>query len=320
MNNETKLFLMLFLIVGIGFFSNKINITGDVHLVKQNIGEYPTELYLSSSPDNSNVYMSGAFVGRTPLTLTGLEPKEYNIVLKKIGYYDLKENVNLERGKTKELILNLRKIGEGTFLINSNVNNADVYINNELKGVTPLSVNLVDGTYDIKISKKDYIDFFTVKSIKSGQEEDLFVTLISEPHGNLYISSEPKNANIFIDGQYLGKTPSTITLRKSSYLASIEKEGYEDKKINIDIINNKRKELIFKLEPSLGTLFVGSDNLGASIYIDGKYKGITPKVITGLNYGVHSLKLSKEYYEDYFGTLDIKMLYPNSIYINLKRK
>src|SRR5712692_6209823 len=45
-------------------------------------------LYITSSPDGSEVLLNGGPRGRTPLTVRELEPGEYEVVLRKEGFQD----------------------------------------------------------------------------------------------------------------------------------------------------------------------------------------------------------------------------------------
>ncbi len=320
LNDNIRIFLVLVLVSSIIYSVNNLNITGNVHLSKDIKQEYPTELYLNSDPDGANIYISGGFAGQTPQVFTSLEPNRYEIVLKKVNYYDKRESVDLEKNRQIQLNLDMTRVGEGNIFIKSNIDNADIYINNKLAGITPKKISLEEGIYDIKISKKNYFDFFTIKSIKAGQNYELFTELPKLEHGTLFIESQPQEARILINNQYLGKTPSTLTLEKGKHLVKVEKDGYDTKIFEFDINKDKRDSFSFNLEPSLGTLLVTSAQQGAKIYIDGEYKGVTPKIVTDLRDGFHTLKLSKEYYIDYLDSVNVKRLHPNSVYINLQRK
>ncbi|MBI2671690.1 PEGA domain-containing protein [Candidatus Woesearchaeota archaeon] len=320
MNKDLKIFLALFLVLSVGFISTKVNITGEFHGGVREIPETPIQITVTSDPDGANVYINDNFIGTTPVILKNPVPVTYEIVLKKIGYYDLKKTISLEEGLVKEVRLEMTKTGYGLLDIDSKVKAADIYINNELKGIIPKTLSLKEGSYEIKVSSKGYMDFFTRKSIKSGQKLNVFAELDTKEHGSLYIETQPSDVRIYANDVYLGRTPSTITLEKGLYLIKAEKEGYESREFDVQVQDNKREELIFELSPSLGTLLVSSNPSGASIYIDGEYKGMTPKVVTNLDDGFHSLKLSKEYYQDYTSTFEVKRLYPNNVLAELERK
>jgi Tol biopolymer transport system component len=46
-------------------------------------------LYITSTPDGSEVLLNGGSRGRTPLTVRELDPGEYEVVLRKVGYQDV---------------------------------------------------------------------------------------------------------------------------------------------------------------------------------------------------------------------------------------
>ena len=48
-----------------------------------------------------------------------------------------------------------------------------------------------------------------------------------------------------------------------------------------------------------GKIFISSTPSGAKIYLDYKYKGITPQILSNLNPGRYLVKLTKSGYQDY---------------------
>src|SRR3989344_2468516 len=326
LNKEIKLFLTVFLVLSIGFLSSKLNITGNVNYidnVQVNSGDTngQASLYVDSDPDGASVYISNSYAGQTPLTLESLNSNQnYNILFKKVLYYDITKSVNLDPVNYNEIKADLTKIGEGNLNVNSNIKEAEIYIENEYRGNTPKKISLPEGIYDLKIRKDNYLDYFLQKSIKAGQNENLLVNLENIEHGNLYVETNPNGAKIFVDETYQGYTPSLITLTKGTHEIKIVKESYDTENYDISLDKDERKDLILILDHSLGTLFVSSEPLGSKIYVDGNYQGVSPKIVSGLSSGPHTLKLSKEYYSDYLGTVNIKRLYPNNIYVSLERK
>ncbi|WP_319580116.1 PEGA domain-containing protein [uncultured Methanospirillum sp.] len=80
-----------------------------------------------------------------------------------------------------------------------------------------------------------------------------------------------------------------------NYNATLFEQGTEYYAQYFDIITTA-----FSSVSGLGSLSVSSNPSGASIWIDGKNTGYqTPKVITNITSGVHSLKLVKEWYFDH---------------------
>lgn len=128
------------------------------------------------------------------------------------------------------------------------------------------------------------------------------------------LTSNPSGALISIDGSYTGRvTPSTISVNPGKYLIGLELEGF--KPITETVSVNGDEEIDFELFPldssylskmkfdglsitddeKTGGISVESVPSGSSVYIDGKLTSfITPKVITGLREGLHTIRVKSE--------------------------
>ncbi|GBF36882.1 DUF5711 family protein [Methanofervidicoccus abyssi] len=125
----------------------------------------------------------------------------------------------------------------------------------------------------------------------------LFKAIIT---GSLYVDSNPTGAKIYINGSYKGTTPKTITgLSPGEYTITLKKDGYKDYTEIVYISPGDSKRVYVNLKPITGSLYVDSNPTGAKIYINGSYKGTTPKTITGLSPGEYTITLKKDGYKDY---------------------
>jgi len=83
--------------------------------------------------------------------------------------------------------------------------------------------------------------------------------------------------------QSLGNYSGTIT---------IESNGGEPKQVNIYLIVSSE-------QPTVGSIHVTSTPSGADIDLDGSHEGTTPKTISGVPVGSHTIKVTASGYEDY---------------------
>jgi phospholipid N-methyltransferase len=60
-----------------------------------------------------------------------------------------------------------------------------------------------------------------------------------------------------------------------------------------------RSVYINQSAPSTGSLYITSNTSGASIYVDGSYRGITPVTLSGLTTGSHTVRILQSGYNDY---------------------
>jgi PKD repeat protein len=132
---------------------------------------------------------------------------------------------------------------------------------------------------------------------------------ISVGDGSLAVSSSPSGATIYVDEVSRGVTPNTITLAPKEYTLRVSKVGYADYSDSVTVIAAQTIPVSVTLvsqAPTTGSLSLTSNPSGAAITMDGGSQGMTPKVITGLAAGTHSLVFSMTGYLDHTATVDVQ--------------
>jgi hypothetical protein len=144
---------------------------------------------VTSEPKGASIYLDNKWLGTTPLLIEGLEDGTYCIRLKKAEYIDfegeftipskdigfINASLILARMDRKE-----EKVSPptGTLIIDSVPTNAKVYLNDQLKGVTPLVLkDFPAGTYDLKVSEAGYFSFNKKILIKETETKRINVKL-----------------------------------------------------------------------------------------------------------------------------------------------
>jgi sugar lactone lactonase YvrE len=116
---------------------------------------------------------------------------------------------------------------------------------------------------------------------------------------SIRILTEPEEATIKIDGETIDPSPSAFATNKPRITLEIEKEGYRPIKVIVPL-KETTKELSYTLESLGRTVRVSSNTPGASVILDGRDSGqVTDCEISHVSYGLHTLKVKKEYYADY---------------------
>ena len=97
--------------------------------------------------------------------------------------------------------------------------------------------------------------------------------------GTFSLTSSPTNANIYLNGSYKGTTPKSLTVdANTSYTVKFTKTGYIPLTIGLNVAPGATKSYNATLPPEqqYGTFSLSSSPTGASIYLNGSYKGTTP--------------------------------------------
>ena len=194
----------------------------------------------------------------------------------------------------------------GNLTVTSSPNGATIRIDGSSTGyLTPATIeNIQVGTHTISLEKTGYVTYYQTFSIISGQTTEISTTLI--PTGTLSVSSRPNGASIWIDDTDSGRVTPTkfFNLTPGSHEVRLIKTGYTDYSKTVTIQNGIVTTVYGILTSTGGKIAISSNPSGAVIFIDGvdtKYQ--TPKTISGLVPGNHTILLKKNGYLDWTKTV-----------------
>ena len=104
---------------------------------------------------------------------------------------------------------------------------ATIFIDDKYVGLTPLTVkDLIPGHHFVKLTKRDHLPWTKLVELLY-PEEKLEAKLAPRPKGTLIVASEPAQADVYIDGEYEGKTPiEKKNMDANPYSVRVEKEQF----------------------------------------------------------------------------------------------
>lgn len=187
--------------------------------------------------------------------------------------------------------------------------NAMLEVNGQLWEVAPdgTAMKFVNfGTYSYRVQAPNYLpetgkvtvdDPNNTKTVNVNLKSDFVeVTLQVDADAEIWVNNEKKGVRTW-----------TGKLGKGSYKIECKKEGHETsmitKEITVDL--NGQTINLPKPTPIYGSLNIESTPNFATIYIDGKMVGETPKFVKEILIGQHEIKLLKEGHEDYNKSVEI---------------
>ncbi|MDD1727736.1 MAG: PEGA domain-containing protein [Methanospirillum sp.] len=143
-------------------------------------------IQVTSNPTGAQVYLDGSYQGITPssgyLELSDLSPGTYTVRLTSSGYTDYSTEITLSRNEAATISADLTATyvpsQYGALSVQSNPAGAGVYLDNEYKGITPLTLQGVAiGSHSIIIKDDGYSSYSGDVYITSDQASGLSVTL-----------------------------------------------------------------------------------------------------------------------------------------------
>ena len=290
------------------------------------ITDYAT-LIVNSEPEGAQIFLNGKNTGFiTPKTIKNLKPGKYTLVLVLEGYMEEKREIELKKNESLTLSITLKKeIEEINVSINSSPSGAKIIVDGEDTGKkTPANVKLKIGEHTVKLTLKGYEDL--VKKIKVEKDGESFNFTLRRIEtkaetGIIYISSNPKGAEVYIDGVKKGTTPIRLSLKEGMHKITLRKEGYRDYTKDVKIEGGKEIKLSVNLNKiTYGVLTIQTKPQGAEIYIDGKDTGKKTPYTFKLPTGKHKILVKLKNYKDYSQTVNVKENEPTVLNINLEPK
>lgn len=206
---------------------------------------------------------------------------------------------------TKE---DLISVGDGTLDVSSTPSGAAIYVDDVYKGVTTLKdIPVAPGGHTVRLTKEGYIEQSKPVTVTAGKTVPVSVTLVPQAPttGSLSLTSIPSGASVTMDGRPEDKTPVVIPdVTAGSHSLTFSLAGYLDHTTSVNVAGGDTATYHAVLQKETastegGSLSVASVPDGASISLDGVYKGVTPLTIPGISPGSHALVLSLPGYETY---------------------
>ena len=184
---------------------------------------------------------------------------------------------------------------------------AVVYIDNALIGKAPCKSDaLKSGTHNIKIQKNLYVSYNATVTVNDNETTTVSPNLTADfARVTLQVDTD---AEIWVNDEKKGVRTWTGELESGTYKIECKLANHEPSTVRKEITNQMNGEVI-RLDaprPIYGSLNVESTPDMATLYIDGKEIGETPKLIKEILIGQHEIRLTKQNYNDYATTVTSK--------------
>jgi hypothetical protein len=212
------------------------------------------EITVSSLPDDATIEIDG-LAGqslRTPQTIGALAPGNYKLTVSKPGYATEVRTVQVGAGTRTAVDVRLTVV-KGWLTVAGSPAGASVWIDGKDTGkVTPVTFMLDPAAHNVSLHKTGYLDAGSAIQLAAGQNTSYSPTLMvagrtdnirvvgggigrvfsgggsAEGKGRIEIKSEPKGAQVIINGTTLQKTtPVEIQVEAGNYDIILQKDGYK---------------------------------------------------------------------------------------------
>ncbi|MCD4754306.1 MAG: PEGA domain-containing protein [Deltaproteobacteria bacterium] len=256
-------------------------------------------LKVVSEPSASTVFLDEKYTGETPLSIRMWMGGKHIIKVTKEGRNDFEQIIEMQFGTTKEVNAELVPRLLGGLTVQSDPEGANVYLDGQMKGVTPLRLDKVKkGAINLEIKKDHYSTVKRNLVVNPSLGETTVDIHLESLCGSLVVKSSPGGATVFVDGKEKGVTPLNLeNVEKGLHIVKVVKHCFSVVEKKVDIIVSKKTDIDVRMESLCGSLVVKSSPGGATVFVDGKEKGVTPLRLDNVRKGNLNIKLIKKGFE-----------------------
>ena len=256
-------------------FQQAFSVGPDKHqLLELAMAKKPGHLDLTSTPAGAEVLINGEPAGTTPLTVRDLPPGDHQLIVQAPRYSPAKDTVTvIGLDRTQSLAVTLAPAW-GQVRLSSKPSGAEVIVEGESRGRTPLVTELLAKGEDVRVQLEGFKTW--QQQLRVGVGETLILPeIIFEPaDATVSVTSSPNGATVTVNGAYRGVTPLDLELPPDqSHQLSFFANGYVTSKQALTLTAGEKRQLSITLNASMGKIRVSASPADATVWIDGVARG-----------------------------------------------
>lgn len=259
----------------------------------------PGRLSISTDPlKGAAVRIGSEIVGETPVTDLSLDAGRYELSITADRYLPLIHDIDIEGMGVQQSVELALEPGWGTLRVVSRPEGADVFLDAEPVGTTPLETEPMGGLHQLVLRMDGWKDAQEDVLIRPGEETLLPTIVLARMDGTLEVTSEPDGARVTIDGEYQGRTPLSATLTTAEdHALGLSLNGYASTSRTVQVESTRTTSVHVPLEVEYGRVFVLSRPPDATLLVDGReLEGPASQALL-LQTVPHTLELTRDGFE-----------------------
>ena len=212
----------------------------------------PNKVVINSAPEEGAlVLVAGLDRGPTPVTVEGLEPGSYDVVLKRDRYKRTIQNIMVKGEPREQFTINMEPL-VGYLSLESKPSGADVYLDGEKVGTTPLlnrSLQVGDHSYELRLENYYPVSssFTAVDNFKHEFRHE-FKAMEAE----LNVFSRPTGAQVWLNNMIQTQiTPAKFKLKPGAYLVTVYTPNYIEQEQLVHLETNQTETVQLKMDPGM---------------------------------------------------------------------
>jgi formylglycine-generating enzyme required for sulfatase activity len=207
-----------------------------------------------------------------------LRPGSYTVAAKLTGYRTLSLPLEVDDDTLSVVSFTLEPLGGLLTITSHPVDGAEITIDETSFGATPAhDIELGAGEHTVEVRAPLHLPYLTTIIFEPGDPpRDLAIELVPN-WAPVTVTTSPAGATVTLEGTVLGSTPLHHRVEAGERVIEIYRPGFKPMSRRLQVIAGEPVDLrSLQLVPEDGRLAVASVPTGASVTVDGVFRGTTP--------------------------------------------
>lgn len=202
--------------------------------------------------------------------------------------------------------------------IESDPPGAKIFKGDEEVGVTPATIELLEGSHEVTLSKDGFSAWDGTVVAEPNVAQQLPLITLDPADARLIVNTIPRGANVTVNGRYRGQSPITLSLAPEvDYDIGLSKAGYGVTRRSLRLESNASESITVDLSARLGTVTVNVSPDDSTVYVDGRARG-KGKTTLRLTSTPHSIEVRRQGHVSWRRTVTPRPGYPQTLSATLR--
>jgi formylglycine-generating enzyme required for sulfatase activity len=234
-------------------------------------------VFFDVKPLNSAVSVSGLLaiqVGPRYLMRAGAA----DVSIQAEGYHDYSGTLTIGADQAQTFAIELVPLPGFLDIDTGNVTGAEVFVDGEAVGMTPLrQLELAAGEHTLVVRKDRYENTATSVVIEGRSTSQSLALELLPAWASVNFTTTPAGATVSVDGAEVGQTPLTAEILAGEHEVLVKLAAHKAWTDSIRVVAREAQNLPpITLEPADGLVLLRSTPSNASVTVNGVYQGQTP--------------------------------------------
>lgn len=275
-------------------------------------------LIFETQPIDADVSVSGLALplGDGHLVLPG----HYNYTISATGYLPKSGEVDVSSDGHSRHIVKLEKLPGHLQVVTDPPVPVRIQVDgNAIESENGLAKNIPAGKKRVTVLTERYLPFTREIDIEGLDNTQRLNVKLRPAWANVHITSKPPGATVTVEGKDLGSTPLNAELIQGDRVVSISLPGHKTAEVPVAVTAGVDQALApVILGPADGLLRLVSLPEGASVTVDGEFRGHTPLDLEVSSGSEHQLRFFKDGYSSVERTIEVGAGVERDLNITLK--